>query len=584
MILLTGYYHDAAPGRRAELLDCLRRNVENELFQEVHVFLEDPIADEASISHPALSAAKTRLIKRGRRLTYRYLFDYANRELAGQDVVIANADIFFDGTLARLKGYDLSGKLLCLSRWDVQPDGSSSFFDHPCSQDAWIFRTPIREFACDFHLGVPGCDNRLAWEAGRAGLALSNPSRSLRAHHIHLSRVRRYSERQRLAGPTREIPAELLGRPWLWFIVPCMGRLDDLRVSAESLLEQPWSSYVLVDYSCPDSAGRWLRDRDPNAIVVSVDGRDRFRGAEARNRGAAAADDDAILCFLDADVGAETGLSEFLLENFEEGAFLVPDRQGPGLDTALVCSKAAFNRVGGFDEAFLDWGEECADLKSALRRSGLVERCFPASLLTRHPYPNRNGGGLRSVPSPEINRAIHSAYRRAKVAVLEETGGNGVSRSALREIYSAIARRRLKDGGLIPEATCAAVAFRETMGYTIARLEAGASSHNNDLRPFRTIAAQLAGLQFTQVVASSVSPIEIEFLTSGKLYVLVGNDWDGRRTATDWLSKSGFNEGMPLVETRRGTGFEVWSLVGEASECYVLPTQVMLVAERLVRK
>jgi hypothetical protein len=78
-------------------------------------------------------------------LTYRDLFLHANRHLCGQSVVIANADMFFDETLRRLEEYDLSGKLLCLSRWDVQKDGTTCFFEHPCSQDAWIFRAPIIE-------------------------------------------------------------------------------------------------------------------------------------------------------------------------------------------------------------------------------------------------------------------------------------------------------------------------------------------------------------------------------------------------------------------------------------------------------
>jgi hypothetical protein len=35
--------------------------------------------------------------------------------------------------------------------------------------------------------------------------------------------------------------------------------------------------------------------------------------------------------------------------------------------------------------------------------------------------------------------------------------------------------------------SCASVAFREKMGYTISRLEPGVSSHNNDPRPFAAI-------------------------------------------------------------------------------------------------
>jgi len=585
MILLTGLYEDADSSRRGEFLECLARNVENDRLDEIHLFVEEPLGlDKLLATYPLLATSKILLFVHGRRVTYRDLFDYANRCLPGRHVIIANADIFFNHTLARLDGYDLSGKLLCLSRWDVKPDGSACLFDHAGSQDAWIFRAPIREFPCDFHLGVPGCDNRLAWEAEHAGLVIINPSRSLRAYHLHLSRVRRYSECQRLAGPIKSLPVGFLGAPWLWFVVPCMGRLGDLRQTIGSLLTQPRSSYVLVDYSCPDDAGHWAREHHPNISVVAVGGRTRFRGAEARNRGAAAVDDDGIICFLDADMRVAPGLSEYVLTHFEEGSFLVPDRRGPGFDSALICGKAAFNRVRGFDEAFLDWGEECLDLRAVLRRSGLVERSFPASLLSRLSHDDETAGSLRVVQDEELSRAIHAAYRRAKSAILDETGGNGVSGSTLREIYFAIMRQHLGARGLTPDLPCAVVAFREIMGYTIARLEAGVSSHNNDPRPFTVIPEPLMKLQFTQVVASTVSPVEVEFRTPGKLYVLVGDDWDGYYEAQAWLCQTGFREGLPLVETQRGTAFEVWSLVGEAGECFVLPTQVMLAADRLVRK
>jgi hypothetical protein len=355
MILLAGYYEDKNAARQAELLECLRLNVENTLLDEIHLFVEEPVgSDELRAARPLLCSRKIRLVERGLRVTYQDMFDYANAHLQNRRTVIANADIFFDHTLARLNGYDLSGKLLCLSRWDVQRDGSFQFFEHPASQDAWVFQAPVPEFPCDFHLGLPACDNRLAWEAARAGLALSNPSRSVRALHLHLSQVRRYRERQRLTGPTMEVPAKFLN-------APCSGR------------DQPCGS-------------------------------------------------------------------------------------------------------------------------------------------------------------------------------------------------------------------TAAVAFRETMGYTLARLETGVSSHNNDTRPFKTIPEPLAGLQFTQVVSSVVSPVEIEFLTHGKLYVLVGNDWYGYYPASAWLRQAGFREELPLVETQRGTGFEVWSLVGDTGESFLLPTQVMLAARQLVRK
>ena len=352
MILLTGLYNEPNAARRAELRECLRRNAENEFIEQIVLFDEDSQPAELN---SVLTLAKIKLVQHRRRLTFKDLFEFANRQPNGTRFIIANADIYFDHSLAWLRNYLLKDKLLCLSRWDVNSDGSATFFEHPSSQDAWIFESPIIEFNCDFQMGLLGCDNRLAWEADHAGLELSNPSRTIRANHLHLSHVRNYTERQRLHGQSKSIDA--------------------------SYLETP----------------------------------------------------------------------------------------------------------------------------------------FPSEL------------------------------------------------------------------GSPPDVACAAVAFSERMGYTISKLQRGASSHNNSPRPFKAVPDVLAGRMFTQVVSSVVSPVEVEFLNSGKPYVLVGNDWDGHRTATEWLNRNGFKENVSSLETEAGNGFEVWSLTGEAGQRFVIPTQVMLVADSLIR-
>jgi FkbM family methyltransferase len=354
MILLTGFYHDPDPHRRGELLECIKRNLANDSIDEVRVFIEDATAPE-TISD-AVGQHKLTLIQLGRRMTFRFLFDYANENLNGQTVLVVNADIYFDETLGRLNGYDLDGKLLCLSRWDVQADGSLNFFEHSHSQDAWIFKAPIAPIDCDFYLGKPACDNRLAWEAEHAGLQVINPSRSIRACHLHVTQVRRYTESERLPGRVKGITAT------------------------------------------------WL----------------------------------------------ET------------------------------------------------------------------------------PYPSERG-------TP-------------------------------------------------PGLDCAVVAFSDRIGYTIAELAPGVSSHNNDTRPIQNVPQQLRGLQFTQQVSYKNSAFEIEFLSAGKLYVLVGNDWSGHEVAVDWLRRVGFREPIPFVKTTEDFGFEVWSLAGEKGECHVLPSQVILATRELVKR
>jgi len=214
MILLTGFYLETDPNRHDELVECLSRNEANACFDEIHVWIEATVnLPDLLLSHPLLTAPKFHLVAYGQRVTFQDLLTYANRFLTNRRVVIANTDIFFDDSLCLLDGCDLSGKLLCLSRWDVQPDGTTRLFDHSSSQDAWIFQAPIREFTSDFHMGVPGCDNRLALEARKAGLHVSNPARSIRACHLHLSGVRHYNERDRICGPGCSVPAEILDAP-----------------------------------------------------------------------------------------------------------------------------------------------------------------------------------------------------------------------------------------------------------------------------------------------------------------------------------------------------------------------------------
>ena len=350
--LLIGLYRDRDAARRGEISECLRRNLENQHIDAVHVFLEESFeaAELASLNHP-----KVLVVPHLKRATFRQLFEHAGRHLSGRRTIIANNDIYFDHTLAYLAPHDLSRTLVCLTRWDVQSDGSSVFFDYSGSQDAWIFRAPLPAFPSDWYLGLPGCDNRLVHEAGAVGLRLLNPARSVRIHHLHLSGVRN-QVRPRVAGKGR-----------------------------------------------------------------------------------------------------------------------------------------------GLDPRFLD-------------------ECFPEALA-----PAADGA-----PEP-----------------------------------------------------CAEIAFHETMGYSVDRLVPGVSSHCNASRPFRSVPAALRGQAFTQVVSGHVSPVEVEFRTSGSLYVLCGTDWKGGQETSRELATLGHDTPFAPLSTTENTAFDVFRVHGTAGQRITYATQVMLVAKEL---
>lgn len=542
MILLTSFYRDPDGARHGELIECLCRNAANNAIDEIHLFVEEAVEPaQLRAAFPLFANGKVRLIPHGRRVAFRALFAHANAQCAGCCAIIANADIYFDVSLRRLQDIDLSGQLLCLSRWDVQPDGTASLLDFAASQDAWIFQVPVRDFWCDFPLGIPGCENRLAWEAERAGLRLSNPSKSVRANHLHLSGTRRYSLAEKIPGPYRAVAVEALGAPWLWFVVTAAG-CEEAERTVRSLEMQPRSSCVVADGSASGVVSR------STSFVTQV-GAAGCNCAGARNRGAGVAEDDGILCFFDAGVIAAEGFSEHVHSRFQRDQFLVPDRKEGGPE-ALVCDKAAFASVGGFDETVSNSKDGLAELRAALLRARLKQAQFSSAFLSRH----ENDNNPREAPAAGRDR--HSC------ASAGENAGRSVC--AAGEILAAIR-------------------FHESMGYTVARLSPGVSSHNNDTRPIEEVPEALLGRAFTQVVSCSVSPIDVEFLELGKLYVLVGTDWDGYHPATAWLREKGNKEMLPEVKTVRGTTFEVWSVQGRRGDRLVIPTQVALVGDKLVQ-
>ena len=205
LLAYQSLYEDPSPARNAELERCRELVHANPLVTQ-RVYLRESTLPPRVIDTPAM-----RVVLRRTRPTFR---DFLDLFEGGDTInVLANSDVYFDETLALVARL---GRRDCfaLSRWDVQPDGSSRLFDEPASQDVWCFRGRVPDaLEASFFLGWPGCDNRFAHEVARAGYALTNPARSLRCHHLHLSGVRSESwtnPAHVVPGPHRAVPLSSL--------------------------------------------------------------------------------------------------------------------------------------------------------------------------------------------------------------------------------------------------------------------------------------------------------------------------------------------------------------------------------------
>ncbi len=165
--------------------------------------------------------------------------------------IIANSDIYFDETLNWIKQLDLTNTMLALSRYDVDNNGFKKLFNYEWSQDTWIFKDlPTSEEIGRYWLGLPGCDNKFAYDVNVCGFRVLNPAKDIRTLHLHNSNIRNYGEADRLPPPYKEVsvggvtgivkPSVLIKQP---------GKVGDI-ISCLPIAEF-YSKDHLVFWECP---------------------------------------------------------------------------------------------------------------------------------------------------------------------------------------------------------------------------------------------------------------------------------------------------------------------------------------------
>ena len=195
--LLINYFKSEQ--RDSEYIECIERNVNNKFIEKIHILFQGEIPEKFKDNE------KIVWVKIDKRPTYHDFFSYANKNISGI-CILSNSDIYFDDSISKIDNYISDKKVLALSRWDVNHKRDRVFHLHCDSQDVWVFNTPINIGGMEigFTLGIPGCDNRIAYEISR-NYDVINPSEKIYCNHLHLIRFRNYTEKDRLRGKTKTV-------------------------------------------------------------------------------------------------------------------------------------------------------------------------------------------------------------------------------------------------------------------------------------------------------------------------------------------------------------------------------------------
>ncbi len=201
------------------------------------------------------------------------------------------------------------------------------------------------------------------------------------------------------------------------FIVPCKGRLEQLKLSLPRLVAQQKSSVTVVDSDCPDDTASWVETNFPTVKIVRVNDAGVFNLGKSRNKGFETASTKWI-CFLDVDVVLKSNFVAYLAPRLSEDRYFVFEysREKVGIFGSCIVPRAALKSIGCYDEVFEGYGGDARDLYYRLERIGLKKQFLTHEFID---FVAQHADALRSKYYEEkdirISQSCNALYRLAKL-------------------------------------------------------------------------------------------------------------------------------------------------------------------------
>ena len=182
--LFINYFKCDNPKRQKEYDFCFDYNKKSKRFNEIICFSD--------------------------RMTYNDFFEQTAKY--PNDInVLANLDIYFNGTILLAKEME-DNDAYALTRWELSNHGQLVPFERKHSgahamhsQDVWIVKGKARPVNGNFNMGVPGCDNRIAYELSQH-YRVTNPSDKIQCIHKHKDDARNYTLKHKIMPPYMWVP------------------------------------------------------------------------------------------------------------------------------------------------------------------------------------------------------------------------------------------------------------------------------------------------------------------------------------------------------------------------------------------
>ena len=193
VVLFTPYFRARSPERQRELDFCLERNLGTPGLDRLVLLVDDG-------HRPATKDPRVSIVDLDHRPTYAdWVRLTREMEILGISL-LANSDIHFDASLPSVHEVLREPQsFLALSRHELEGDALRPHPNPHWSQDTWGLHTrstlhPGLLRGLDFPLGVPRCDNKVAYQFAVYGWSVHNPQRFLQSVHVHETQERHYDK------------------------------------------------------------------------------------------------------------------------------------------------------------------------------------------------------------------------------------------------------------------------------------------------------------------------------------------------------------------------------------------------------
>ncbi len=195
IVLFTPYYKAKSVERQNEYIYCLLKNIQCNAIEKIVLIIDDG-------HQPELDSPKIEIISISSRPSYLDWIKLTEEKCKNKISILANTDIYFDESITKLREIFIADPkaFIALTRYEKEGLNQILHKNSHWSQDVWAvsgehdFSESFKKYL-GISLGVPRCDNKIAYVFAINGKKVYNPCNFVKTVHVHETQIRNYDKK-----------------------------------------------------------------------------------------------------------------------------------------------------------------------------------------------------------------------------------------------------------------------------------------------------------------------------------------------------------------------------------------------------